>query len=87
MKRYFFITPKEMNFQPVYDCPVPDFIDLQDIHFDQDQMMQDALDDLTELNEFVADDKLGQTLALDLNNNSRKFFRLKDYKEKVPLAS
>ncbi len=76
-----------MNLQPACDCPIPDFIDLQSTCYNQDQMMQDALDDLMELNESVADNNLEQTFALDLNNGSRKFFRLKDYKEKVPLAS
>ncbi len=87
MKRYFFITPKGLNFQPVNDCPIPDFIDLQASRFGQYQTVQDALNDLMDLNEHFDEDSPDHTVPLDLHNSSRRLFMLKDYKEKVPLAS
>ncbi len=87
LKRYFFITPEGLNFQPQNDCSVPDFIDLRVSRFGQYQTLQDALNDLMELNENTDDDDLHQTLPLDLHNINSKLFMLKDYKEKIPLAS
>jgi hypothetical protein len=49
--------------------------------------MQDALNDLIELQMNPDADGLDLTLPLDLRNDSRRLFSLREYKEKVRTAS
>ena len=76
-----------MNYQPDNDSPMPDFLDLQGLFFERGSEMQDALNDLIELQMNPDADGLDLTLPLDLRNDSRRLFSLREYKEKVRTAS
>jgi hypothetical protein len=86
LKKYVF-TPEGMNFQPGNDSPMPDFIDLEAFVLERASSMQDALNDLIELQIHPEAEGLELTLPLDLRNDSRRLFSLREYKEKIPTAS
>jgi hypothetical protein len=87
MKKFVFITPERMTHQPNSDTPQPDFVDMDLIGFGNGGSIEAALKDLLELNEGLVEKDPGQTYFLDLKNESRQFFALKDYKNKTPMAS
>ncbi len=87
MKKYVFVTPERLIYKANYDSPEPDFIDMQVINFDQVQTMEDALEDLLELNNHVQEDSLEETYPLDLANENRQYFSLEDYQDGTPMAS
>ena len=76
-----------MNYHPDGDSPMPDFLDLQGLLVERGTHMQEALNDLIELQIDPQANRLDQTLPLDLRNDSRRLFLLREYKEKVPTAS
>ena len=87
MKNFIFINPETLTYQPNTDSPEPDFEDMRAMVFGPGQTMEEALRDILELNENLEGGKPGQTLRLDIRNENRKYFHLKDYKSKVRLAS
>ncbi len=87
MPKYIFVTPERLTFKPFCDSPLPDAIDMEVITSIQDLTEEDALKDILELEEPEAEQKFQETYSLDLKNESRKFFQLKDYKNKIRIAS
>jgi hypothetical protein len=80
MKKYIFITPEGLSFKPNMDSPEPDYLDLQIFDFNHDSSIQDAIQDLIELNHNA---KCGQPegpIALRIENNRRKSFWLREKK-------
>jgi hypothetical protein len=86
MKKYMFITPETISYKPSFDSPEPDFGVMQFI-FEENHTVEDALNDLIELNEHMVEEKPGETFPLDLKNDARRLFNLKEYKEKIRIAS
>ena len=85
MKKYVFTTPEELTYQPNGDSPQPDFMDMEIMGFGH--TLEDALKDILELNEKPSENKMRRTFSLDLKNDSRRYFSLRDYKEATRLAS
>jgi hypothetical protein len=57
------------------------------ISYGQEHAIEDALQDILDLNENPEEHKLQETYSLDLRNDSREYFQLKDYKNKIRIAS
>jgi hypothetical protein len=87
MKRYVFLPPPGLIFHPVSESPVPDFIDIEEASFTQGVNMEEALKDMLDIGENNSQERLQQTFSLDLRNDHRKYFALRDYKNKISLAS
>jgi hypothetical protein len=87
MPRFIFVTPEKLMFKPYGDSPLPDSIDMEMIASGQELTVEDALKDILELDEPAENQKLDETYSLDLKNDSRKFFQLIDYKNKISIAS
>jgi hypothetical protein len=87
MKRYVFVPPQGSNIHPISESPVPDFINIEEDYFGQAMNMEDALKDMLGIGENPSQEKLQETFCLDLSNDHRKYFALRDYKNKIRLAS
>jgi hypothetical protein len=87
LRKYIFLTSDGANYQPDNDSPMPDFLDLQSLFMERGTEMQEALNDLIELQINPDEDRLDFTLPIDLRNDSRRLFMLREYKEKVRTAS
>jgi hypothetical protein len=85
LKKYIFTTPEVLTYQPNSDSPQPDFMDMEIMGFGH--TLEDALKDILELSEHPEENKLRRTFFLDLKNDSRKYFSLRDYKETTRIAS
>jgi hypothetical protein len=87
MNKNFFNASARLTHRPNYDSPLPDFIDISFGNFWQEQNIEYALQDILELNENPDPHRLQETYSLDLKNDSRTFFQLKDYKNNIGMAS
>ncbi len=87
MPRFIFITPERLIIQPYSDSPLPDSIDMQMITSGPECTIEDALKDILDLNEPLEEQRLQETYSLDLKNENRSFFQLRDYKNKISVAS
>ncbi len=80
MKKYIFITPEGLSFKPNMDSPEPDYMDLQIFDFNHDASIQDAIQDLIELNQNAKGSQPEGPFALRIENNRRKSFWLREKK-------
>jgi hypothetical protein len=87
MNKYFFNATARLTRRPNYDSPLPEFIDISLNSSGQEQTMEYALQDILDLNENPDEHRLHETYCLDLKNESRTFFQLKDYKNNIGIAS
>ena len=87
MPRFIFITPERLIIHPCSDSPLPDSVDMQMISSGQECTIEDALKDILDLNEPLEERRLQETYSLDLRNENRSFFQLRDYKNKISVAS
>jgi hypothetical protein len=87
LKHYNFVTLDTLSYQPGTDSPEPDFEDMRIMGFGPGQTLEEALKDILELNENLEGGNPGQTIRLDLRNDNRKYFHLKDFKSKARIAS
>jgi hypothetical protein len=82
-----FITLDTLSCLPGSDSPEPDFEDMRIMGFGPYPTLEEALKDILELSENQAGGRSGQTIRLDLRNDNRKYFHLKDFKTKARIAS
>lgn len=87
MKKYIFVTPEGLTFKPSYDSPEPDYLDLQIFGFGQSNTVQDAIEDLIELQENDGKGNSQQPFTLRVENNCRKNFWVKEKRDKTSMAS
>lgn len=87
LHKFIFITPERLTCKPYCDSPLPEFIDMEVITSGQELAIEDALEDILELNEHPEEHRLQETYSLDLRNDSREFFRLQNYNNKIGIAS
>ncbi len=87
MKRYVFLPTQGLNFRPNFESPVPDFIDIEEDYVGQSVNMEEALKDMLGIVDLSGQDKWQETFRLDLRNDHRRFFALKDYKNRIGRAS
>jgi hypothetical protein len=87
MKRYVFIPPQSLNLHPRPESPVPDFMDMDEDYFGQSINMEEALKDMLGISENTSREQMQETFRLDLHNDQRQYFALRDYKNKISKAS
>jgi len=78
MNKYIFITTEGSTYQPNSDCSEPDIENMQVIGFGQGNTVQDALRKLLELNDYLFDTNFNEIFAIQLTNDKREYFSLKD---------
>jgi hypothetical protein len=87
MNKYLFSATARLTRRPNNDSPLPEFIDISLNSSGQELTLEYALQDILELNENPEEHRLHETYSLDLKNESRTFFQLKDYKNNIGIAS
>jgi hypothetical protein len=87
LKKQVFVKPEKLTYQPTTDSPEPDFDDTYMMGFGLSQNIEDAMKDILELNDNMEAKQPGETFRIDFRNENRKYFRLKDYKNKARMAS
>jgi|WetSurMetagenome_2_1015567.scaffolds.fasta_scaffold830633_1 hypothetical protein len=87
MNRYLFSATARLTRRPNYDSPLPEFIDISVNSSGQEFTMEYALQDILELDEKPDSHRLQETYSLDLKNDSREYFQLKDYRNGAGYAS
>jgi hypothetical protein len=87
MKKYIFITPEGLTYQPNNDSPEPDFPDLQIIGYSHNAAFGDALKDLIEINENQSENKGPYNFFIRLETNNKNPLLLKELKTLSLIAS
>jgi hypothetical protein len=87
MNKNFFNASARLTRRPNGDSPLPEFMDISLNCSGQEQTLEYALQDILELSENPEEHRMQETYSLDLKNDSRSFFQLKDYKNNISLAS
>jgi hypothetical protein len=87
MDMYLFNTTARLTRRPDIDSPLPEFIDIAFNSSGQEFSMEYALQDILDLNDNPTSHTLQETYFLDLKNDSRAFFQLKDYRNNIRIAS
>lgn len=83
MNTYIFLTEEGYTYQPNSNNAEPDIENLQVIGFGQGNAARDALSDLIEQNEYLFNTSFDEIFAIQLKNNHREYFSLKE----LPLVS
>jgi len=86
MKRYFFVTPEGLSFKPSCDSPEPDFVEME-FATNKDPTIQDAINELIELNQNAMEHKSFRPFSIRLENDNRKNLWVREIRNKTPLAS
>jgi hypothetical protein len=87
MKKYIFVTPEGLTYKPNYDSPEPDYLDIQIYGINQESTVQDAIQDLMELNVKAKEGPINTPFTTRIENNHKKSFWVKEKKNKSCLAS
>ncbi len=87
MNKYLYNATPRLVRRSHYDSPLPDFLDISMDNSGQEQTLEYALQDILDINEKAEAHRLQETYSLDLKNESRSFFQLKDYKNNIRVAS
>ncbi|MDP2917749.1 MAG: hypothetical protein Q8O16_07475 [Dehalococcoidia bacterium] len=87
MRRYIFITTEGSIYQPHSDSPEPDIENMQVTGFGQGDTVKDALMNLPGLHEYLVKTSFDEILALELKNDTRKYFSLRDTTKKYMKAA
>jgi hypothetical protein len=87
LKKQVFVKSDTLTYLPSTDSPEPDFDDVYATGLGLSQSIEDAMKDILELNEDMEATRSGETFRIDFRNENRKYFRLKDYKNKARIAS
>jgi len=78
MGKYIFLTTEGLTYQPNSASPEPDIENIQVIGFAQGDTVQDASRNLLGLNEYLADTNFDEIFAIQLADDHREYFLLKD---------
>ncbi len=87
MKKFIFITPEGLTYKPNYDRPNPDYMDMQVFSFGQKHSIEDALNDLIELNHKAAGNTLDEPFSIRIEKSNKKSIWLSERKVKTSQAS
>ena len=87
LNKYVFITSEGLTCTPNCDSSIPDFQDMQIIGFGNQNSIQDAIQDLLELNDNLVENRLEKVFSLELKSGSKSYFWEKERKDKLTLAS
>ena len=78
MREYIFLTSEGTTFQPDSTSSEPDIENMQVIGFVGGDTVQDAVIRLVELNEYLANTNFDEIFAIQLADNHREYFSLRD---------
>jgi len=78
MREYIFLTTEGTTFQPDSSSSEPDIENMQVIGFAGGDTVQDAVIRLVELNEYLANTNFDEIFAIQLADNHREYFSLRD---------
>jgi hypothetical protein len=78
MRKYIFLTTEGATYQPNSASSEPDIENLQVIGFAQGATVQDALRKLLELNEYLANTNFDEVFAIEMADDHRQYFSLKE---------
>ena len=87
MKKYIFITPEGWTYKPNCDSPDPDVLEMQIIGFGQGSTVEEALNDLMELNAGTSAGKAARNLSLRIESGHHRSLWFRERKTRIPLAS
>jgi hypothetical protein len=87
VRKFIFITPEGLTHKPNCDSPDPDFQDIQIIGFGGGSTVEEALNDLMELNEGTFESKSERNIALRIEDNKYRSLWARGHKTKIPKAS
>ncbi len=82
MKEYIFLTTEGTTFQPNSTSSEPDIENMQVIGFAGGDTVQDAAIRLLGLNEYLANTNFDEIFAIQLANDHREYFSLRDIFQK-----
>ena len=83
MREYIFLTTEGTTFQPDSTSSEPDIENLQVIGFAGGDTVQDAVTRLVGLNEYLANTNFDEIFAIQLADNRREYFSLRDISRKA----
>ena len=83
MRQYIFLTSEGTTFQPDSTSSEPDIENMQVIGFVGGDTVQDAVIRLVELNEYLANTNFDEIFAIQLADNHRESFSLRDVLRKA----
>jgi hypothetical protein len=83
MRQYIFLTSEGTTFQPDSTSSEPDIENMQVIGFAGGDTVQDAVIRLVELNEYLANTNFDEIFAIQLADNHREYFSLRDVLRKA----
>ena len=78
MGKYIFLTTEGLTYQPNSISSEPDIENMQVIGFAQGDTVQDASRNLLELNGYLADTNFNEIFAIQLADDDREYFSLRD---------
>jgi hypothetical protein len=87
MKKFIFITPEGLTYKPNCDRPEPDSMDMQIFSFSQKHTIEEALNDLIDLNQNNKSNILDEPFSIRIEKNNNKSIWLKERKTKTYQAS
>jgi hypothetical protein len=87
MKKYIFITPEGLAYKPSCDSPEPDFQDIQIFTYGQNSSVQEAIEDLIELNENAMGTQSDRPFSLRIEKDNKKSFWVREKRDKIAIAS
>jgi len=83
MREYIFLTSEGTTFQSDSTSSEPDIENMQVIGFAGGDTVQDAVIRLVELNEYLANTNFDEIFAIQLADNHREYFSLRDVLRKA----
>jgi hypothetical protein len=86
MGKYIFLTTEGLTYQPNSASSEPDIENIQVIGFAQGDTVQDASRNLLELNEYLADTNFDGIFAIQLADDHREYFSLRDIIKKYRIG-
>jgi hypothetical protein len=78
MNKYIFITAEGSTYQPNSDCSEPDIENMQVMGFGQGYTARDAIKKLLKMNEYLVNTDFNEIIAIQLADDHREYFSLKD---------
>jgi len=87
LNKYVFITLEGLTCTPNCDSPIPDLQDMQIIGLGNQHTIQDAIQDLMELNDNLVGNRLEKIFSLESESSNKKYFWQKDHRDKLTQAS
>jgi hypothetical protein len=83
MGKYIILTTEGLTYQPNSDSSEPDIENMQVIGFAQGNSVEDALRKFLKFNPYIANTNFDEIFTIQLTNDHREYFSLRDLTKKV----